>query len=112
MLKKQYLKTKPVCKVTFSLPKEAAPEASEVLLLGDFNGWKRVNGIPMKPGNKEYKATVELKTGRSYEFRYLVDGRRWRLDTEAHGVCRGVDGRCKSRVYRPPLRFDPDALAA
>lgn len=83
MLKKQYLKTKPVCKVTFSLPKEAAPEADEILLMGDFNGWKRENGIPMKAGKKEYKATVELETGRNYEFRYLVDGHRWVNDWKA-----------------------------
>ncbi len=83
MLKKQYLKTKPVCKVTFTLPKEAAPEADEVLLLGDFNGWKRENSIPMKAGKKEYKATVELETGRSYEFRYLVNGHRWVNDWKA-----------------------------
>ena len=44
-------------------------------------------------------------------FRYLVDDRRWRLDPAAHGTCRSADGRCKSRVWRPPLRLDPDALA-
>ena len=37
MLKKQYLKGKPICKVTFTLPKEAAEGTQEVKILGDFN---------------------------------------------------------------------------
>lgn len=83
MLKKQYLKTKPVCKVTFVLPKEAAPEAGEIRLLGDFNGWKYENGIVMEAKKSEYRTTMELETGRTYEFRYLVDGERWVNDWKA-----------------------------
>ena len=83
MLKKRYLKTKPACKVTFILPAEAAPEAEEIRLLGDFNAWSWDNGIPMQRNSSEYKATVELETGRHYEFRYLVDGRSWLNDWEA-----------------------------
>ena len=37
-LKKKYLK-KGICKVTFRLPKEVAPSASAVSLVGDFNDW-------------------------------------------------------------------------
>ena len=33
-IKKQYLKSKPVCKVTFSVP---AKEATKVAVVGDFN---------------------------------------------------------------------------
>ena len=33
---KQYLKSKPVCKVTFSVPAE---EAKEVKVVGTFNNW-------------------------------------------------------------------------
>jgi len=83
MLKKQYLKTKPICKVTFVLPQEAAPEAQEVRLLGDFNAWSWDNGITMKLNGTEYKTTLELETGRNYEFRYLVDGNSWVNDWDA-----------------------------
>ena len=38
-LKKQYLKSKPVCKVTFRLNAEAAGEAKNAELYGDFTGW-------------------------------------------------------------------------
>ena len=37
MLKKQPLKSKPVCKVTFTLPE--AVKAENAYLVGDFNDW-------------------------------------------------------------------------
>jgi len=83
MLKKQYLKSKPVCKVTFSLPLEAAEGASEVKVLGEFNNWSWENGAPMKAGKKDYTATLELETARSYQFRYFIDQQSWENDYEA-----------------------------
>ncbi len=53
MIKKQYLKSKPLCKVTFTLPKEAAAEAKEVRVLGEFNEWNWENGVPMKASKNE-----------------------------------------------------------
>lgn len=83
MLKKQYLKNKPSCKVTFSLPKEAVNGGSEVRILGDFNNWAWEKGAAMKASKLEYKAVVELSAGRQYEFRYLVDGTTWVNDWKA-----------------------------
>lgn len=83
MIKKQYSKNKPVCKVTFTLPKEAVNEAKEVKVLGEFNNWSWKEGLPMKSGKDGYKATVELATGRHYEFRYLLDNETWVNDWEA-----------------------------
>lgn len=83
MLKKQYLKKKPTCKVTFSLPIEAAPDAKEIRLLGDFNGWSWQEGTPMKRGKEEYTAVLELPTGRRYEYRYLIDNEKWENDWKA-----------------------------
>ncbi|HQU59092.1 MAG: 50S ribosomal protein L27 [Phaeodactylibacter sp.] len=85
MLKKQYSKTNASCKVTFSLPKEAAPNATEVKLLGEFNNWNIEAGTIMKAGKTEYTATLDLATGRSYEFRYLIDGAKWQNDYQADG---------------------------
>jgi hypothetical protein len=34
------------------------------------------------------------------------------LDETAHGIHRTADARAKSRIWRPPLRQDPDSLAA
>jgi 1,4-alpha-glucan branching enzyme len=87
------------------------PRAGRVEVVGAFDGWHERH-LPMQRGDDgEWRVRFDPGPG-AYLFRYLVDGRRWRLDAQAHGVCRGVDGRCKSRVYRPPLRLDPDALAA
>ncbi|MEL6864915.1 MAG: DUF4332 domain-containing protein [Bacteroidota bacterium] len=82
-IKKQFLKTKPTAKVTFSLPKEAVNGGKEVVLLGEFNNWDVEAGIPMKASKGEFKAVVELTTGRDYEFRYLIDKQVWENDWAA-----------------------------
>lgn len=70
-IKKQFLKSKPVCKVTFTVPAE---EASSVAVVGSFNEWN-VEATPLKKlKNGSFKGTVDLESGSSYEFRYLVDG--------------------------------------
>ena len=38
-VKKKFLKSKPICKVSFRLPKEEAGGAETVHLVGDFNDW-------------------------------------------------------------------------
>ena len=80
-LKKQYLKSKPVCKVTFYTPSEI--EAESITLVGDFNEWDEYASpmTPLKDGR--FKITLELETGREYQFRYLVDGTEWHNDWAA-----------------------------
>ena len=94
MLKKQYLKTRPACKVTFRISKPAAQSAHEIALVGDFNGWD-AQATPMtalKSG--EFSVVMELDTATpEYQFRYLYDGSRWENDWEADGYAtNGVDG--------------------
>ena len=38
-ISKKFLKSKPVCKVTFTVGKEMADGAESVALLGEFNNW-------------------------------------------------------------------------
>lgn len=84
MIKKQFLKNKPVCKATFTLPVEAAPKAKDVVLVGDFNDWDAENGVKMKKQkNGVFKAVLTLEAGKEYEFRYLIDGENWENDWEA-----------------------------
>ena len=83
MLKKQYLKSKPTCKVTFTLPKVAAENAAEVKVLGDFNDWSWDKGAIMKSSKEEFKTTIELATGKSYAFRYMIDDSGWENDWAA-----------------------------
>ncbi|HRD82747.1 MAG: isoamylase early set domain-containing protein [Saprospiraceae bacterium] len=84
MITKQFMKSKPVCKATFSIPAELAPEAKTVVLLGEFNGWNAEDGIQMKKQKDGiFKAVVELEAGKEFQFRYLVDGQLWINDNAA-----------------------------
>ncbi|HLN96363.1 MAG TPA: isoamylase early set domain-containing protein [Flavobacterium sp.] len=70
-LKKQFIKTKPVAKVTFSFE---AKEATAASVIGDFNNWDPKAGELGKLKNGTFKGTFEVPTGASYEFKYLIDG--------------------------------------
>lgn len=82
-IKKQYLKNKPVCKVTFTLPKDMIDSANNVSLVGDFNDWNpEVN--PMKHRKDgAFETTVNLEKGHEYQFRYLLNGSTWENDNSA-----------------------------
>lgn len=79
-LTKKFLKTKPVCKVTFAVP---AAEANSVAVAGDFNDWNTTAELK-KLKNGTFKGTFDIPTEQSYEFRYVVDG-QWTNETEADG---------------------------
>ncbi|WP_308990779.1 isoamylase early set domain-containing protein [Mariniflexile litorale] len=68
---KQYLKSKPVCKVTFSI---LAEDAKKVSVVGNFNEWNAKTTPLKKLKNGTFKATVDLDKDNSYEYKYLVDG--------------------------------------
>ncbi|MBT8306940.1 MAG: isoamylase early set domain-containing protein [Maribacter sp.] len=68
---KQYLKTKPVCKVTFTVP---AKDAKKVAVVGDFNNWDPKGSTLKKLKNGTFKGTFDLPKESTYEYRYLVDG--------------------------------------
>ncbi|MDB2385184.1 isoamylase early set domain-containing protein [Polaribacter sp.] len=70
-IKKQFLKSKPVCKVTFTVP---AVDAESVAVVGSFNEWDKTATPLKKLKNGSFKGTVDLEAENSYEFRYLVDG--------------------------------------
>ena len=70
-ISKQYLKSKPVCKVTFSI---LAADAKKVSLVGSFNEWNAKASPLKKLKNGTFKGAVDLDINNSYEFKYLVDG--------------------------------------
>ena len=70
-IKKQFIKTKPVCKVTFSIE---AKEAKLASVVGDFNNWNPEEGTLNKLKNGTFKAVFDLNKDTSYEFKYFVDG--------------------------------------
>jgi 1,4-alpha-glucan branching enzyme len=82
-IKKQYFKKKGICKVTFAVPEPEANGVHKVHVVGEFNGWS-TSATPMKRTRKGiFTASVDLKQGQEYQFRYLFDDQRWDNDTEA-----------------------------
>lgn len=78
-IRKQYLKTKPICKVTFSVP---AKDANTVAVAGNFNEWNTEATALKKLKNGTFKGTISLEKDHSYEFRYVIDG-EWQNETQA-----------------------------
>jgi Carbohydrate-binding module 48 (Isoamylase N-terminal domain) len=79
-IKKEYITGGKICKATFRLPEEAAPEAREVTIVGDFNNWDRESSHLEKLKNGDFTITLDIDAGREYRFRYLIDGQRWEND--------------------------------
>ena len=82
-LKKQYLKSKPECKVTFVLDSKQAENATKATLVGEFNDWNERITVMTKLKNGSFKVNLSLPTDHSYQFRYLVDGKFWINDDSA-----------------------------
>ncbi len=80
-IKKQFLKSKPVCKVAFRLDAAEVNGAQKVQVLGDFNNWDQ-NAEPMTMlKSNDFTASLELESGKEYQFRYLIDGYNWKTDS-------------------------------
>ncbi len=97
-LKKQFLKNKPVCKVTFKFPKEAAREAHTVHVVGEFNNWD-IYATPMKClKDGSFMVTVDLEQGAEYQFRYLINEKNWENDWNADKYLPSQFGNCENSV--------------
>lgn len=77
MLKKKFFKTKEECEVTFDL----ASQAERVELICEANAWQPIAMKRTRQGL--FRAKVRLPLAREFEFRYLVDRRRWINDEAA-----------------------------
>ena len=86
-LKKQFLKSKPVCKVTFRLPSELVAEhaesAAEAFVVGEFNAWDPTANRMRKLKNGDFTANLDLESGKDYQYRFLLSGEVWVTDPEA-----------------------------
>ncbi len=77
---KTLTKGKKKCKVTFSLPAQAAPSAKVVKVVGDFNNWSWNKGVKLSKSSDEFTGQLELDPGQRYEFRYCIDNKEWDND--------------------------------
>ena len=74
-------------KVKFILSADIVADATEGLLLGEFNNWDIENGFTMKKAKDgSLMATVSLEEGRVYQYRYLLNDGRWVNDQNAQYV--------------------------
>lgn len=97
-LKKQFLKSKPIVKVTFTFPKEAADSAETVNLVGEFNDWS-ISATPMKKlKNGNFTVTMDLDADQEFQFRYLVNEQEWENDWAADKYEKSAYGNCDNSV--------------
>jgi hypothetical protein len=68
--------------VTFIL--DLAVGAREAAVCGEWNDWSPDRDV-MERTEDGFRRTVELKPGRTYRFRYFLDGYRWENDWAADG---------------------------
>ena len=83
MLRKSYSKTGRFCRVTFDVPPDSNAQA--VSLCGDFNEWSATSHPMKKRKDGRFSITVSLQAGRTYQFKYLLDGSHWENDWSADG---------------------------
>lgn len=82
---KQFLKTKPECKVKFIVSAEEACGAKRIVLVGDFNDWDPTASPMKKQKNGDFSLTLTLPVGGEHQFRYLADDSRWINDSDCDG---------------------------
>jgi 1,4-alpha-glucan branching enzyme len=97
-IKKQYLKSKPVCKVTFRISEEVGNPAGTAHVVGEFNNWDSVSTPMKKLKTGAFTTTLNLEKGREYQFRYLLDNENWGNDADADKSVPTPFGDCENSV--------------
>lgn len=97
-LKKQYLKSKSKCKVTFRLSSQVAKKAKNVHIVGEFNNWSTLETPMKRLKDGAYVVTLDLDTGKEYQYRYLLDEDIWENDEEADKYIPSLYGGCENSV--------------
>jgi len=77
--------------ITFQFP--AALWAESVHLVGNFNAWNLHSYPLVRTGDDpSWQITLELERGRSWQFRYWVNGTTWCTDSSADRYVRSAYG--------------------
>lgn len=88
--------------VTFWIP--ASCGASTAVVVGEFNGWSH-SATPMTRSTDGFVVTLRLPRGRTYRFRYLLDGERWENDWAADAYVANEHGGDDSQLDLTAGRF-------
>ena len=68
-------------KVTFTVDPRVGAQAAAVC--GEWNDWSTDADVMRRDADGGFSVTVVLDAGRTYRFRYLLDGQRWDNDWAA-----------------------------
>ena len=104
MLKKKFIKSRKVAKVTFEIPETELPgdiEIQSIHLVGDFNNWDERASELKYVKRRAYNLTMELDPGVEYQFKYLINGETWYNDWHADRYVRNDQGGDNCCVYAP-----------
>ena len=71
-------------KIAFAVPHDLAPVG--VSLVGEFNGWDRSTHPMRKRSNGTRSVTLELETGRRWEYLYVTEEGVFFCDPEAEAL--------------------------
>ncbi len=97
--------------VTFRVPAEAGARTASVT--GEFNDWSTTATPMTETDDGGFCAVVTLERGRSYRFRYHLDGERWENDWAADGYVGNEYGGDDSLVdLTDPVEVAPNGNGA
>lgn len=94
-------------RVTFSMPAEIWAKAFYVV--GDFNNWN-TTATPLQKSGSAWSVSLELDAGRTYEYRYLVDGKwfnDWHADDYKPNEHGGDNSVVVTSVYHETFHIPP-----
>ncbi|MCR5453599.1 MAG: isoamylase early set domain-containing protein [Bacteroidales bacterium] len=87
--KRAYTKRSTKQAVKFELNNEQAQNAEFVSVAGEFNDWNK-DATPMSKTLNGFEAEIELEKGKSYQFRYVLNGTTWINDPYRKTVDNGM----------------------
>jgi 1,4-alpha-glucan branching enzyme len=97
MIHKEELPDSENVRVTFELP--SSVWAERVNLVGDFNDWDTVKDeMRQSRNNGNWRISLVLPKGHTYQFRYLVNGQDWQNDWHADKYAKNKFGTDNSVV--------------
>lgn len=68
--------------VEFTLPADV--HATTASVVGDFNSWEPSDGVMTRDEAGAFSCSLPIPSGRTYQYRFLLDGERWTNDWAAH----------------------------